>query len=752
MATFLYRVGRTAFRRRWTFIGSWFLILLALGGLAGAFGKSADAQLSIPGVESVEATELLQDRLPDSGAGGPTARMVFAAPDGAKVTDPAYQAAIMESLAAAGSAELVASVSDPFETQTVSQDGQIAYATVSYSGTFEDLTPEVQDELVAAEQPAEDAGLQVELGGEATQATAEQSATEIIGVGVALIVLVVTFGSLLAAGLPLITALFGVGAGMAGVTALSSVVDLTSTAPTLGLMIGLAVGIDYALFIAIRHQENLAQGMPAHEAAATAVGTAGSAVVFAGATVMIALAGLAVVGIPFLTTMGLVAAGMVAMAVLVALTLVPAVLGLAGERFSRWPVPGLKKRQANLAAQAQENAAGEGKEPFGARWARIVTRRPVAFLLAGIIGTGMMAVPVLGLELGLPDDGNLAETTTQRKAYDLLADGFGKGFNGPLTLVIDAQDTTGAGGVQQAAEATVDAITGLDNVVAVTPPVITPGGDTAILSVIPESGPAATETKDLVHEIREVRGDVESATGADVLVTGNTAVGIDISDKLTNALPIFLLIVIGISLVLLMIAFRSIVVPIKATLGFLLSLGATFGALVFVFQQGHLAGLIGLETTGPIISFLPILLVGLLFGLAMDYEVFLVSRMREDYVHGATPVESVVGGFRHGARVVTAAALIMASVFAGFILGDDATIKSIGFALAFGVLIDAFVIRMTLVPAAMALLGDKAWYLPAWLERILPNVDIEGAALEHRTGNTTSAADSDSTEVRQPVG
>ena len=741
MASLLYRVGHFAFARRKTVLAAWLLVLVSVGGLAGAFSKDADAQLSIPGVESVTATELLQERFPQGAAGGATARVVFAAPEGESVGDPANKAAIEKSLAVVAGAEQVAVVSDPFQTKAVSPDGSVAYATVSYAVPIDAITPEARDDLMASGEAAKAAGLEVEFGGEATQAEPGSAATEGIGVLVALLVLAVAFGSIVAAGLPLLTALIGVGVGMAGTLALSSVVELTSTAPVLGLMVGLAVGIDYALFISIRHKQHLAEGMDPQESVAMSVGTAGSAVVFAGATVMIALSGLAVVGIPFLTTMGLVAAGMVGVAVMVALTLVPALLGFAGARFNRWPVPGFRGRQERL----------KTNESTGTRWAKLVTRRPVAFLLAGVIGTGVLAIPALDLTLGLPDEGNLTTQTTQRKAYDLLSDGFGPGFNGPLTVVVDAQ---GAADPQQAADAAARAMSGLGDVALVAPPVLNPAGDTAIVTVFPGSGPAATETKELVGAIRDLQPQIRDSSGAELYVTGNTALGIDISEKLTSALPLFLFVVVGLSLILLTFAFRSILVPLKATAGFLLSLAATFGALVAVFQWGWLADLIGVESTGPIISFLPIFLVGLLFGLAMDYEVFLVSRMREDYVHGASPRESIIGGFRHGARVVTAAALIMASVFAGFILGDDAIIKSIGFALAFGVLIDAFVVRMTIVPAVMTLLGDKAWYLPKWLDRIMPDVDIEGAKLERDHPHVLAGVnDADATEtVPQPVG
>ena len=721
MATFLYRLGRRAYGHRRAVLLAWVLLLAVLGGIAAGFSKGTTTTLTIPGVESIKAADLLQERFPASGAGGAAARIVFAAPAGESVTDPAAKSAIEKTVAQASQGANVAAVSDPFQTKAISQNGRIAYATVTYTVTADQVTAADQSALKASGDAAESAGLQVEYGGEAVQAQSQTSSAEGLGVLVALLVLAVTFGSLLAAGLPLITALVGVGTGMAGVFALTSVMDLTSTAPTLGLMVGLAVGIDYALFITTRHRENLAAGLDPHESAARAVGTAGSAVVFAGATVMIALAGLSVVGIPFLTTMGLVAAGMVAIAVLVALTLVPAFLGFAGSRFDRWPIPGLKGRQARLGTRPS----------FGSRWAGMVTRKPVTFLLVAIVGAGVIALPALKLELGLPDDGTQPTNTTQRAAYDLLAEGFGPGFNGPLTLVVDGSSDQ----ITQATDALAQQLPALSDVAVVTPAVTNQAGNTAIITVIPKSGPSAIDTKDLVTTIRDVRGGIETQTGTDILVTGNTAVGIDISDKLASALPVFLLLVVGLSFLLLTIAFRSLLVPLKATLGFLLSVGATFGALVAVFQWGWLSAPLGVDGTGPIISFLPVLLIGLLFGLAMDYEVFLVSRMREDYIHGDGPTEAVIGGFRHGARVVTAAALIMGSVFGSFMLGGDPTIKSIGFALAFGVLIDAFVVRMTIVPAVMALLGTRAWYLPAWLDRLLPNVDIEGSGLRKHTSH-----------------
>jgi RND superfamily putative drug exporter len=538
----------------------------------------------------------------------------------------------------------------------------------------------------------------------------EIGSTEGIGVVVALVVLLVTFGSLVAAGMTMLTALIGVGAGMAGLFALSGVVSLTSTAPVLALMLGLAVGIDYALFISSRHRQNLLEGHEPEEAVGRAVATAGSAVVFAGVTVVIALAGLAVVRIPFLTAMGLAAAGTVAVAVVVAITLLPALLGFAGRR-----VLSRSQRRAGEAATATEG--------FGFRWARLVIKLRVPVILVAILGLGALALPAADMRLGLPDASAAAVGTPARDAADLTREGFGPGFNGRLVLVVSSDDPAATAAAAQQVTA---ALQGTKNLLAVTPPNLSQDAKTALLAVIPTTGPTDAATEALVHDVRATARTVD---GADIALTGQTAIGIDVSEKLSDAMPWYLLLVVGLSVLLLMLVFRSILVPIKAALGFLLTVGATFGITVAVFQEGHLASLLGVDTPGPLVSFLPILLIGILFGLAMDYEVFLVSRMREDFVHGDTPRQATINGMGHGARVVTAAALIMMSVFAGFVLVDDPVIKSMGFALALGVAIDAFVVRMTIVPAVISLLGRAAWWLPGWLAKALPNVDIEGEGL-----------------------
>ncbi|GGY39612.1 MMPL family transporter [Streptomyces tanashiensis] len=706
MATFLYKLGRTAFRRRRLVALLW-VALLAIAGVGAATAPTAtSSSFSIPGTEAQRAFDLLEERFPGAGADGATARVVFKAPEGEKMTDPAHKAVVEETVSAlkSGSDQIV-QVTDPYTAHAVSQNGSTAYVSVSYKVNAMELTDETRDALKQAGENAQGKGLTVEVGGDALQTMPEQGASEAIGIVLAGFVLVITFGSLVAAGLPLLTAVIGVGIGVSAITALANVLDLGTTTSTLASMIGLAVGIDYALFIVSRYRSELAEGRTKEDAAGRAVGTAGSAVVFAGLTVVIALVGLAVVNIPMLTKMGFAAAGTVVIAVLIALTLIPALLGFAGDKV-------VSRKQRKGTAKASDKPNG------GTRWARFVIRRPLMVLIVGVLGLGAIAVPAASLEMGLPDDGVKPTSTSERRAYDTLSDGFGPGFNGPLLVVVDGDKAT--------ADRTVSTIKRLDGWAAVTPATPNKAGDAAMITVVPKDRPSSTATEGLVHDIRD-------ATGDDVLVTGATAMNIDFSQKMNDALVPYLALVVGLAFVLLTLVFRSVLVPLKAALGFLLSVVAALGAVVAVFQWGWLGSLFGVEQTGPIMSMMPIFMVGVVFGLAMDYEVFLVTRMREAYVHGERPGEAIVTGFRHSARVVTAAAVIMIAVFSGFIGMDDQMVKMIGFGLAAAVLFDAFVVRMAIVPAVLALLGHKAWWLPKWLDRILPNVDVEGEGLAEST-------------------
>ncbi|MET8373083.1 MMPL family transporter [Micromonospora profundi] len=733
MATLLYRLGRGALRRRRLVVALWLVVLVVAGLAAATLRGPTASNFTMPSTESQRALDLLAEQFPV--ASGVTGTIAVKAPADGQLARPEGQAVLQQLVQEASALPGVVGAVDPLQVGAVSPDGRYALVQVQFADGFDGVTDEQRTAYEEVGAAAEAQGWQVAPGGEVLGGEPEVGSTEALGVLVAAIVLIVTFGSLVAAGMTLLNALIGVGVGMAGLFALSGVIELTSTAPILALMLGLAVGIDYSLFITSRYRQNLIDGLSPEEAVGRAVGTAGSAVVFAGATVVIALAGLAVVNIPFLTVMGLAAAGTVTVAVLVAITLQPALLGFAGRRV----LPRrLRAGAAGAAAPAdgadlddRPEATTEDRSTFGFRWARLVTRFRVPVILLSLLGLGLLALPTPDMRLALPDASTAAVGSPERVASDLTTEGFGPGFTGRLAVVV-------AGDTPQATSAAVPQVTaliqGTENVLAVAPPQISPDGRTALLGVVPKTGPTDEATETVVNDIRD---SVREIPNAEVLLTGVTAVGIDVSEKLSDALPVYLLLVVGLSILLLMLVFRSVLVPIKAALGFLLTVAATFGITVAVFQQGHLADLVGLDTPAPLISFLPILLIGILFGLAMDYEVFLVSRMREDYVHGETARQATISGMGHGARVVTAAALIMISVFGGFVFLEDPVIKSMGFALAVGVAIDAFVVRMTIVPAVMSLLGDRAWWLPRWLSRVLPNVDIEGEKLRTELADQT---------------
>ncbi|WP_433535485.1 MMPL family transporter [Micromonospora sp. CA-249363] len=730
MATLLYRLGRGALRRRRLVVALWLVVLVGAGLAAATLRGPTASNFTMPGTESQRALDLLAEQFP--AASGATGTITLKAPGDGQLASPEGQAVVQELVQQAGTLPGVVGAVNPLQVGAVSPNGRYALVQVQFATGADEVTDEQKTAYEEVGAAAKAKGWQVAPGGEVLGGEPEVGSTEALGVLVAAIVLIITFGSLVAAGMTMLNALIGVGVGMAGLFALSGVIELTSTAPILALMLGLAVGIDYSLFITSRHRQNLLDGLPPDEAVGRAVGTAGSAVVFAGATVVIALAGLAVVDIPFLTVMGLAAAGTVTVAVLVAITLQPALLGFAGRRVLPRRLRALANDGTpNADADVDRPAPTEDRSAFGFRWARFITRFRVPVILVGLLGLGLLALPTPDMRLALPGAATAAVGSPARVANDLTVEGFGPGFTGRLAVVVAGDDA-------QATGAAVPQVTALlqrtENVLAVAPPQLSPDGRTALLGVVPKTGPTDEATETLVHDIRD---SVSGIQGADVLLTGVTAIGIDVSEKLSDALPVYLLLVVGLSVLLLMLVFRSLLVPIKAALGFLLTVAATFGITVAVFQQGHLADLVGLDTPGPLISFLPILLIGILFGLAMDYEVFLVSRMREDFVHGESAREATISGMGHGARVVTAAALIMMSVFGGFVFLDDPVIKSMGFALAIGVAIDAFVVRMTIVPAVMSLLGDRAWWLPRWLSRALPNVDIEGEGLrDHLTTQT----------------
>ena len=703
MAQLLHRLGRFAFRRRWLVLAGWLLVVgLTLGGSLLWSGTPANG-LDVPGTEAQQAIDTLRREFPQAATGGASAQVVVAADAGETLAGPGNAAAVSALVSRLGAAPQVVDVA-PLDERSTSPDGRIGIVEVTYGVPGDELTPAATDALTGALDAARAAGLTAEAGGSAIDSGPELGNAEIIGVIVAAVVLLITFGSMVAAGLPLLTAVLGVVIGFSGIALVSAVVDLPSAVSTLALMLGLAVGIDYALFITSRYRSELLRGHTPEEAAGRAVGTAGSAVVFAGLTVIIALVGLLVVNVPFLTAMGLGSAAVVAVAVLIALTLLPAAFGFAGRR-----ILGRRARRTPVVKVSD-------KPSLGRRWVSLVLRRPVIVVTVGVALLGTAALPALDLRLGLPDDGMAAAGSSPRKAYDLITAGFGAGHNGQLTVVVEGPDVT-----------TVSAtVAGLPGVVAVSPARTSDTGRVSIFQVIPASGPNDPATTDLVQAIRAA---TSGAPGGDVSVTGLTAVNIDASAKISGSLLPYLLLIVGLAILLLLVVFRSVLVPIKATLGFLLTIGATFGVMVAVFQWGWLNGLLGVPATGPIVSMMPIFIIGIAFGLAMDYEVFLVTRMREEHVAGADPHHAIVEGFSAGARVVTAAGIIMISIFSGFMLAPDISIKMPGLGLATAVLVDAFLVRMTIVPAVLALLSRSAWWLPGWLDRALPDLDVEGSRL-----------------------
>ncbi|MFC5288719.1 MMPL family transporter [Actinokineospora guangxiensis] len=699
MARLLYRLGTAAHRHRLVVVLVWLVALLGVGVGALTLSGQTATSFSIPGQESTVALEKMDAKF---GAGGATARVVVSGEDLTRPENAQQIGALVQTLNGLPGVQSATNPLDP-AAPTINQGLDTAFSTVTYDAPVGGVAPEDQKALFDAVEAAKAGGLTVEVGGEATTAVPEIGGiSEVAGVLIALLILALTYGSLVAAGMNLLTASVGVGIGALGVVIASGFMDLQSTTPILATMLGLAVGIDYALFIINRYRHELRDGADVETAIGTAVGTAGSAVVTAGLTVVIALAGLAIAGIPFLTQMGIAAALTIVVAVLVAITLVPAVLSFLGRR----------------ALPRKEREGGPVRDRgFVAGWISAITRRALPALLLSVIGLGVIAIPLTSLNTTLVP--TQPEGSTQARSAELIAEGFGPGFNGPLVVLFEGE------GAAQAATAASPAIADLPDVGVVAPPVPHPDGTAALLSVIPESGPTSEATEQLVADLRAYLAGVD---GVQTYVTGSTAVSVDVAKTLDEALPVYLAVVVGLALVLLVLVFRSLLVPIVGVLGFLLTIGASLGATVAVFQWGWLAEAVNLDTTGPLISLTPIIVIGILFGLAMDYQVFLVSRMHEAHHRGLGPVESITTGFRQAAPVVVAAALIMFSVFAGFVPAGEPTVKSIAFALAIGILVDAFVVRMVFVPAALKLLGEKAWWLPRWL-KWLPVVDVEGAGL-----------------------
>jgi RND superfamily putative drug exporter len=736
MATLLYRLGKASYHRWGRVILAWVVALLAVLGAGLTVGGQTEEAFEIPGSESQNAFNRLEAVFPSFA--GASAQVVLVAPDGERLDSAANRAVIQELSDAFETQPGVNNATTPFDEfagEALSDDGRYAFIQVGFTMSSPEVTDDMVENLLSTRPIAEAAGLTIEYGGAIFQdQVVGLTYHELIGVGIAGLVLIVTFRSLRPAWMPLASAIVGVGIAVGGILVAALGFTISSSAPLLAVMLGLAVGIDYSLFILSRHRDQLARGDEPAESAATSVGTAGNAVVFAGITVIIALLGLFLVGIPFLSVMGASAAAAVAIAIIAAITLLPALMGIMGEKLR--PKPG--------SGAAKLALAGPDKPSMGRRWVRMVMKRPLTVTVISIVGLGTLALPALTLDLNLPGGGQEPSESTQRKAFDHISQGFGPGYNGALLISVDI---TGSEDIMDDLDAIREEMATVPGVEFVSQGFPSPGLDTGIIQVIPQYAPDSRETKALVADLRDRIPDWEESIGTPMAVTGFTAIGVDLSQRIQNALLPFGVVVVGLSILLLLAVFRSLVVPIKAALGFVLSVTGAFGVVVAVFQWGWLGSLTGVDTPGPILSFMPIILMAVLFGLAMDYEVFLVSGMRERQVHTGDWRFAIEEGYSSAARVVTSAALIMFFVFIAFVPAGSNTIKPIALGLAVGIALDAFVVRMTLVPALMALFKEKAWSFPKFLNRTIPHADVEGEKLGEHIRNTAWAQKFSSSSV-----
>ena len=724
MSHLLFRLGRFSARRPFAVIGSWLVVSVLVIGASGAFGKELEDSFEAPGVDSHQASELLTAAGSDQA--GLTAQLVVT-PRDERATffgSADARAALADLRTGAAALPHVLGTSDPAGTLAagsevavrrgaVSADGRVAIIRIRYP-VLEELRADDLENLKAfGVQSAAGSPLRLEMGGDLFFAfeEPETGTGELVGLVAAAVILLVAFGSVIAMGLPIAIALFGLALGISSMALVTYLVDIPSWAPELGSMVGLGVGIDYALFLITRHREYLARGMPVEESVGRAVETAGQVIVFAGGTVVIAILGLAVAGVPMMTAAGIAIAAIVLIMVVASVTLLPAFLGLAGAWINRLGFPRIRAR----------NGTSDGAR--WRRWGEHVSRHAWAYTVG--VGVLLLALtaPVLALRMGNPDEGALPETRTERRAYDLTTAAFGPGSNGPLIIAVDiARDPS-------VVEPLRDAVRADAGIEAVAPGEVDAAAGVATLVAIPTTGPQDDATRDTLARLRnDVVPRVLGASPARAHIGGQTASVADVSDRVTDRLPLFIAAVIVLSFLLLVVIFRSIVVPLKAALMNLLSIGASYGVLVMVFQWGWGAGIIGLESTVPIISFIPMFMFAIVFGLSMDYEVFLLSRVREEYLRSADNDAAVIDGIAGTARVITSAALIMISVFLSFVVGDDPATKMFGLGLATAIFIDATIVRMVLVPAAMTLLGDANWWAPRWLERLLPALDIDGRA------------------------
>lgn len=701
MNRYIRRIGDLSARRPWTTIGAWAVLAALVVALSGALGGAFADDFSAPGSESAEAMDLLEERFPEAAGGGAVA--VFAAPDGEQLDD--FRPSVESALSQVAEIEHVATVSDPFATERISADGRIGFAEITLDVPSTEFGRDTAATLADALEPARVDGLTAEFGGDAAFLNAEEesSGAEAVGLVAALVVLLVAFGTVVAALVPITLALVAVAVGYSGIVLLAGSMSVSTAAPTIGAMVGLGVGIDYALFIVSRYRENRSAGQDNAAALSAAMGSSGTAVFFAGGTVVLAMTALVLTGVGFLASIGLGTSIVVLFAVATAITLLPALLSLLGDRIDTGRLVGRRR-----AAKPAEATAWW-------RLAHRISARPWPYLVTGSLLLLTLAAPALALKTGFPDAGDNPTSQTERKAYDLLADGFGPGFNAPLTVVADLQGTgLGDEDIPELAER----IATDPGIAEVGEPRVTADGDTVVLPTLPTTEPADPATVQTLERVR-------SLTPEGVYVTGPTALTLDLDEQLSDKLPLFIGAILAASILLLMIVFRSVTVPLKAAAMNLLSIGGAYGVIVAVFQWGWLGGLFGLDSTYLIASPLPVIFFAVLFGLSMDYEVFLVSRIREAYHSTGDNAESVARGLASTGRVITSGALIMMCVFLAFVTNPSPFVQMIGLGLATAIALDATVVRMVLVPATMALMGRANWWLPGWLDRLLPHLSPE---------------------------
>ena len=739
MASFLYKVGHFSYRKWWAVLAIWIAAAVIIGGVGSAVSKPFKDDFNLPGSQAVKAQSELQKEFPQTASTDqPTATVVLQSRNGERLNQGDNVAAVdavvaelkkVTQLTAAQRAAIVNPTRAPAASDNVSKDGKVAVINLTFnaksSGMDTGVTDKTIETVAAAKAAGQRDGITVETAGSANKESTEPPA-ELVGIGVALIVMIITFAALLSALMPLGAAMIGIGLSTSIISIGTAFLTLGTSTTGLSTMIGLAVGIDYSLFVISRYRYETTQTTDRAKAAGIAVGTAGSAVVFAGATVIIALCALSLTGMSFLAQMGLGAAITVFLAVLVALTVLPALLGLFKSVVFKPKLPLLWTPE-----QKQRRTTGD----------RIVStfiKRPLPYLLAAVAVLVLAAIPISKLELGLD-----VSAQSDKAAQKIESDAFGAGKSSPLIAIVSADN---ASDLKSAEAQFTSKVKGLDHIATggFVGPVPNKSGTAAQYIIVPDSGPSTPETANLLSQVRDRADTVADSTGTYVGIGGVAAINADFSHALTSKLPLYLIVVVGLAFILLMIVFRSVIIPLIAALGFLLSIAATFGVTVGFFQFGWL-GWISPEDRGPILVFMPIFLIGIVFGLAMDYQVFLVSRMREEHHHGASTTEAVRTGYRSGARVITAAAVIMISVFAGFTLSTETFLKLMGFAMAAAIVFDAFLVRMVIMPTTMLLLGEKAWWIPGWLNRILPRIDVEGDDL--RSDTDQPARDGDEVPV-----